>query len=44
MTINLMIFVFAQVCETIQNELGKSMDDLFINFDRVPLATASVSS
>ncbi|XP_031130222.1 uncharacterized protein LOC116031982 [Ipomoea triloba] len=32
-----------EVCETIQNELGKSMDDLFINFDRVPLATASIA-
>lgn len=33
----------SQVCKTIEKELGKTMDDLFLYFDKVPLATASVS-
>ncbi|KAK9079912.1 hypothetical protein SSX86_001586 [Deinandra increscens subsp. villosa] len=32
-----------EVCKTIQNELGKSMDDLFTNFVEAPLATASIA-
>ncbi|KAL3498205.1 hypothetical protein ACH5RR_040937 [Cinchona calisaya] len=32
-----------EVCQTIQNELGKSMEELFMNFDEVPLATASIA-
>ncbi|CAK9185540.1 unnamed protein product [Ilex paraguariensis] len=32
-----------EVCQTIQKELGKSMDDLFLNFDKIPLATASIA-
>ena len=31
-----------QVCQIIYQELGKSMDALFLNFDNIPLATASV--
>lgn len=31
-----------QVRETIEKQLGQSMDDLFTNFVTVPLATASV--
>lgn len=31
-----------QVCQTIEKQLGESMDDLFTNFVSVPLATASV--
>ncbi|KAG8375303.1 hypothetical protein BUALT_Bualt10G0086300 [Buddleja alternifolia] len=33
----------AEVCKTIRKELGKSMEDLFLNFDNVPLATASIA-
>uniref|UniRef100_A0A2P2K6L6 Ubiquinone biosynthesis protein coq-8 n=3 Tax=Rhizophora mucronata TaxID=61149 RepID=A0A2P2K6L6_RHIMU len=32
-----------EVCRTIQKEMGKSMDDLFLNFDKTPLATASIA-
>ncbi|KAI3468454.1 hypothetical protein Pfo_025117 [Paulownia fortunei] len=32
-----------EVCQTINRELGKSMDDLFLNFDNIPLATASIA-
>ncbi|XP_002527984.2 uncharacterized protein LOC8282084 [Ricinus communis] len=32
-----------EVCQTIQKELGKSLDDLFSYFDRTPLATASIA-
>ncbi|KAK6137173.1 hypothetical protein DH2020_029081 [Rehmannia glutinosa] len=32
-----------EVCRTITRELGKSMDDLFLNFDNTPLATASIA-
>ncbi|KAI3687292.1 hypothetical protein L1987_80986 [Smallanthus sonchifolius] len=32
-----------EVCRTIQNELGKSMDELFTNFVEAPLATASIA-
>jgi hypothetical protein len=33
-----------QVCETIKKELGKSPSELFTDFDKTALATASVSS
>ena len=36
------LFLFAQVCQTIQKEFGKNMDDLFSDFVEEPLATASV--
>lgn len=36
--------LFTQVCQTIQTELGKSMNDLFLDFNKTPLATASVRS
>ena len=36
------LFLLAQVCQTIQKEFGKSMDDLFADFVEEPLATASV--
>ncbi|PIN15324.1 putative unusual protein kinase [Handroanthus impetiginosus] len=32
-----------EVCQTINKELGKSMEDLFLSFDIVPLATASIA-
>ncbi|KDP33424.1 hypothetical protein JCGZ_06995 [Jatropha curcas] len=32
-----------EVCQTIEKELGKSMDDLFSYFDKTPLATASIA-
>ncbi|KAL3613836.1 hypothetical protein CASFOL_041910 [Castilleja foliolosa] len=32
-----------EVCHTITTELGKSMDDLFLTFDNIPLATASIA-
>ncbi|KAK4558841.1 hypothetical protein RGQ29_008199 [Quercus rubra] len=32
-----------EVCRTIETELGKSMDDLFSDFVKVPLATASIA-
>ncbi|XP_047970705.1 uncharacterized protein LOC125213942 isoform X2 [Salvia hispanica] len=32
-----------EVCLIINQELGKSMDDLFLNFDNTPLATASIA-
>lgn len=32
-----------EVCKTIEKELGKTMDDLFLYFDKVPLATASIA-
>ncbi|KAL8521597.1 hypothetical protein ACS0TY_011934 [Phlomoides rotata] len=32
-----------EVCQTINRELGKSMDELFFNFDNIPLATASIA-
>ncbi|CAI9284946.1 unnamed protein product [Lactuca saligna] len=32
-----------EVCETIEKQLGESMDDLFTNFVSVPLATASIA-
>jgi hypothetical protein len=35
---------FLQVCETIEKELGKSPSELFTDFDKTALATASVSS
>lgn len=34
--------VSEQVCQTIEKELGKSMNDLFSDFVETPLATASV--
>lgn len=40
----LIFFFFLQVCRTIENELGESMDDMFSDFVKVPLATASVRS
>ncbi|KAK0571202.1 hypothetical protein LWI29_012394 [Acer saccharum] len=32
-----------EVCQTIQKELGKPMDDLFTDFVQTPLATASIA-
>ncbi|GAV59037.1 Beta-lactamase domain-containing protein/ABC1 domain-containing protein/WaaY domain-containing protein [Cephalotus follicularis] len=32
-----------EVCRTIEKELGKPMDDLFLDFNKIPLATASIS-
>ncbi|GAV63660.1 Beta-lactamase domain-containing protein/ABC1 domain-containing protein/WaaY domain-containing protein [Cephalotus follicularis] len=32
-----------EVCRTIEKELGKPMDDLFLDFDKIPLATASIA-
>ncbi|CAA0814948.1 ABC1 family protein [Striga hermonthica] len=32
-----------EVCQTINRELGKSMEDLFLTFDNIPLATASIA-
>ncbi|RXH91884.1 hypothetical protein DVH24_020907 [Malus domestica] len=32
-----------EVCRTIQKELGKSMNELFLDFVNVPLATASIA-
>lgn len=32
-----------EVCRTIEKELGKTVDDLFLDFDKVPLATASIA-
>lgn len=32
-----------EVCQTVQKELGKSMEELFMNFVEVPLATASIA-
>ncbi|CAN4128255.1 unnamed protein product [Withania somnifera] len=32
-----------EVCQTIEKEFGKTMDDLFLDFDKVPLATASIA-
>ncbi|XP_024996178.1 uncharacterized protein LOC112529237 isoform X1 [Cynara cardunculus var. scolymus] len=32
-----------EVCQTIEKQLGQSMDDLFTNFVNVPLATASIA-
>ncbi|XP_027082011.2 uncharacterized protein [Coffea arabica] len=32
-----------EVCQTIQKELGKSMEEIFLNFDELPLATASIA-
>ncbi|KAM0070359.1 putative ABC-type Cd(2+) transporter [Helianthus debilis subsp. tardiflorus] len=32
-----------EVCQTIETQLGQSMDNLFTNFVRVPLATASIA-
>ncbi|XP_055960408.1 uncharacterized protein LOC126667228 isoform X2 [Mercurialis annua] len=32
-----------EVCQTIQKELGKPMDDLFSDFNQIPLATASIA-
>jgi len=37
-------FLFAQVCHTIEKEVGKSTKELFLDFDENPLATASVRS
>jgi aarF domain-containing kinase len=34
----------SEVCETIEKELGKSPSELFTDFDKTALATASVSS
>ncbi|WCJ30547.1 ABC1 family protein [Euphorbia peplus] len=34
---------FQEVSQTIQNQLGKSMDHLFTDFDKTPLATASIA-
>lgn len=34
---------FEEVCQTIENELGKSMDELFSEVVKVPLATASIA-
>ncbi|KAL6549714.1 hypothetical protein OROMI_020202 [Orobanche minor] len=31
------------VCQTINRELGKSMDNIFLTFDNIPLATASIA-
>lgn len=36
------MFLFAQVCKTIEKEFGKTMDELFADFVEEPLATASV--
>jgi aarF domain-containing kinase len=36
--------LFIQVCRTIEKELGESMNDLFSDFVKTPLATASVGS
>ncbi|KAL6501852.1 hypothetical protein OROGR_026985 [Orobanche gracilis] len=32
-----------EVCQTINRELGKSMDNIFLTFDNIPLATASIA-
>ncbi|KAK4591570.1 hypothetical protein RGQ29_021679 [Quercus rubra] len=32
-----------EVCRTIETELGQSMDDLFLDFVKIPLATASIA-
>ncbi|KAI8547718.1 hypothetical protein RHMOL_Rhmol07G0217500 [Rhododendron molle] len=32
-----------EVCQTIEKELGQSMDDLFLDFVKAPLATASIA-
>lgn len=32
-----------EVCETIEEELQQSMDELFLDFDKEPLATASIA-
>nr|XP_016478916.1 PREDICTED: uncharacterized protein LOC107800283 [Nicotiana tabacum] len=32
-----------EVCQTIEKEFGKTMDDLFLDFVKVPLATASIA-
>ncbi|XP_047340558.1 uncharacterized protein LOC124944128 [Impatiens glandulifera] len=32
-----------EVCRIIEEELGKSMNDLFLDFDKTPLATASIA-
>lgn len=36
--------LFVQIRRTIESELGKPMDDLFLDFIKTPLATASVRS
>ncbi|XP_024996182.1 uncharacterized protein LOC112529237 isoform X4 [Cynara cardunculus var. scolymus] len=38
-----LIYVDYKVCQTIEKQLGQSMDDLFTNFVNVPLATASIA-
>ncbi|CAI9094859.1 OLC1v1030672C1 [Oldenlandia corymbosa var. corymbosa] len=32
-----------EVCQTIERELGKSVEELFLKYDEVPLATASIA-
>ncbi|EPS66438.1 hypothetical protein M569_08337 [Genlisea aurea] len=36
-------FIKDSVCKTICTEFGKTMEDLFLNFDKIPLATASIA-
>ncbi|XP_044507193.1 aarF domain-containing protein kinase 1-like [Mangifera indica] len=35
--------LFTQVCQTTEKELGKSIDDVFMDFVRTPSATASIA-
>ena len=37
-------YIFGQICGIIEEELGKTMDDLFSDIVKVPLATASARS